>query len=47
MTTEEARLQALQCAVGHRLGSEDAATVVKNAEQYYAFLMPKEPPKQP
>lgn len=42
MTTKEVdlntRIQALNCAVGHRLSTESAATVVENAEKYLAFL---------
>lgn len=38
MTEQEIRVQALQCAVGHRLASEEAKVVVENAEKYYAFL---------
>lgn len=38
MTPEELRVQALQCAVGHRLSTETAKDVVENAEKYFAFL---------
>lgn len=37
-TDRDLRVHALDAAVGHRLSTEDAATVVKNAEKYFAFM---------
>ena len=42
---QQLRIQALNCAVGHRLGNEDAKTVVENAEKYFAFLKPPAKPE--
>lgn len=38
----EDRIAALNEAARHRLGSEDADQIVKNAEKYFAFLQGEE-----